>query len=329
MRRREFLGYALVAGAFAAAAQTTGRLFRVALLANTIPTADLVNRVPSHPAPKIIEDGLRELGWIDGKNIQFVWRSAETRYERHPALVDELVRMKVDVIIAFGIGAHTAAQRTKTVPIVMGTSGAVEDGIAESLSRPGGNVTGMTLFVGDALDGKKLALLKEAAPRTTRVAFLDHAPSAPFSKTTRAAADALGISIFSIGAESPDKLESAFDEAIRSGADGILIEDSPIFHLRPHQQTIHRLAIRHRVPVMHSVLSATGTGGLMAYGSDILENYRRVPYYVDKILRGAKPGELPIMQPTKFELVINRKAANSIGLELPASLLAAADRIVE
>jgi putative ABC transport system substrate-binding protein len=302
----------------------------VGYLANTVPVKDLIERIPSHPAAKLFEDGMRGLGWVDGRNVEIVWRSAEGQYERHAALVDELLAMNVDVIVAFGPGVVAAARKTRTVPIVMGAIGSVSETDVGSLSRPAGNITGITLEVGPTLDGKRLSLLKEVTPTTRRVAFLCQSVlGTPLTQETLAAARSLGISVLALEEPSADRMVEAFAEASRRGADGMLVTDWPSYHAPKVQVAMHELATRHRLPVIHSILSAADTGGLMSYGSDILDNYRRVPYFVDRILRGAKPADLPIEQPTQFRLIVNLRAARAIGLSLPVSFMAQADRIVE
>ena len=326
-RRRELIaGFASLAFAGFSHAADVAKMLRIGFLANTPSAADLERRTSSSPAPKLFEDGLRDLGWVDGRNIQIVWRSAEGRYERLGALVDEMVRMPVDVIVAFGPGVKEAASRTASIPIVMGAIGSVEESHVGLLSRPERNITGMSLETGPELEGKRLALLKEAAPHVKRVALLN-ATSPPHARTL-AAATALGMTVFAVRASSGDVLGAAFAEALAGGADAMLVTDWPAFNNRDTQLMIHALARRHRLPAIYSVLDSAASGGLMSYGSDILDNYRRVPYFVDRILRGAKPAEIPIEQPRRFALEINLGAARAIGLTMPPSVLAQADRVI-
>ena len=322
----------LIAGR--AAGQSEGAERRTAIpqvgfLANTPPLADLVKRTASHPAAKLFEEGLRERGWEDGRNVRIVWKSAEGSVERLPALAQELVDARVDVIVAFGPGVVASVAKTRTIPIVMGAI-AGYDGSPQlgTMARPALNVTGTTLEAGATMDGKRLAILKRISPAVTRVALVGpHGPTVP--EPTKDAARSLGISVVAIRAEAIGDLPLAFDKALREHADGIVVRDWPQVHWPEMQKAIHELAIRHRLPVIHSVLSAGETGALLAYASDINDNYRRAPYYVDRILRGAKPSDLPIEQPTRFRLIVNRKAAEAIGLAIPASLLAEADRVVQ
>ncbi|MBC8023251.1 MAG: ABC transporter substrate-binding protein [Burkholderiales bacterium] len=338
MDRRRTIA-ALIAGALSLAARSTraqpAQVRRVALIANTIPLRDLQEKIPSHPGPKIIEDGLRSLGWIEGKNLEIIWRSAESDYSKLPAIAREVVALGPDVIVGFGGTAFAAAKATDSIPIVMATGSAaiVAVGFAKSLARPGRNVTGMTLEVGSAFNGKRLSLMKQAAPGLERVAFVgsldmfDEEPA--FTPETREAAKSLGL-VLSV-ASCPDvrHLADAFREAARQRAKGVVLPDVPDLHWPQHQRAIHALATSHRMVALHTILSGAETGGLMAFGSDILENYRRAPYFVDRILRGAKPSELPIEQPNKFEFIVNLAAARAIGLEIPAALLAQANRVIQ
>jgi len=307
------------------------KLPRIAFIANTVPQADLESRKPSLvPAALIIENGLRELGWVDGKNMRIVWRSAEGRAERLPAIMDEVVAMNVDVIVAFGQGVVAAAEKTRSIPIVMGVIGSMP--AQASLSHPTRNITGLTLAEGSALDGKRLALLKEIAPRASRVAIVDVVPGngpLAFPEDVRKVASMLGIELVAARAENADALDRALTDAVKRGVDALLIAEFPQAHIPGYQRVIHERAMRHGLPVIHSVLSAAETGGLAAYGTDILANYRRTPYFIDRILRGAKPADLPIEQPTRYELIVNKSGARAIALPLPPGVLAKADRIIE
>ena len=313
----------------ASAQPPSSPLPKIGFLANTPPLSDLVNRTGSQPAAKLFEEGLRERGWEDGRNVRIVWKSAEGSTQRLPALAQELVDARVDVIVAFGPGVVASVAKTRTIPIVMGAIGNF-DGPPQlgTMAQPAMNVTGTTLEVGATMDGKRLALLKRTSPAVTRVAFVGpYGPTVP--ETTKDAARSLGIGVVAVRAEAMGDLPAAFDKALREGANGIVVRDWPQVHWPEMQKTIHELAIRHRLPVIHSVLSAGETGALLVYASDINDNYRRAPYYVDRILRGAKPSDLPIEQPTRFRLIVNRKAAEAIGLPIPASLLAEADQVVQ
>jgi putative ABC transport system substrate-binding protein len=308
---------------------------RIALIANTIPLRDLREKIPSHPGPKIIEDGLRALGWVEGKNLEIIWRSAESDYSRLPAIAREVVAMRPDVIVGFGPSALAAAVATPSIPVVAGSasSAIVEFGLAKSLARPGRNVTGMILDTGSTMNGKRLSLMKQAAPGLERVAFVgsrddfDEGPA--FTPETREAAASLGLVLSVVPCPNVSHIPGAFGEAARQRVQGVVLPDVPDLHWPQHQQPIHALATKHRMVALHTILSAAQTGGLMAFGPDIEENYRRAPYFIDRILRGAKPADIPIEQPSKFEFYVNLSAARAIGLTMPPALLAQATRIIQ
>lgn len=350
--RRSFLcklGMASVAAVLAATAsaraQPAGRVPRIGFLANTVPLAELEQGTSSHPAVVEFLAGLRKLGWQDGRNVNIVWKSAEGRYDRLPKLAEKLVLMEVDVIVAFGGGVTAAARATKSVPIVMGTFySPVESGLARSMSRPGSNVTGTTLRAGEREQHnlKRLALLKEAAPHASRIAFVtywhgDEGERKLFEARwlegfLRDAAVAtamrkLDMELFAVTFGQASGLAATIQEAVRRGAQGLWFGDVPDFQYPEHQRVIAEEARRHRLPAIHQVLSAAEHGALMAYGADVIVNYRRVPYFVDRILRGAKPGDIPIEDPAKVEFHVNLTAAKAIGLEIPPPVLLQADRV--
>lgn len=306
------------------------RMARVGLLANTIPLADIASGRSDHPAPQAVRDGLRALGWVEGRNVQLVWRSAEGDLRKLPALADELVRERVDVLVAWGPGVEAVAARTRKIPIVMGASAVADrDTRIESLARPGHNITGMTLVVGPELNGKRLALLKQLAPRMRKVAFVTQTKGVTLSDVTRAAARELHLEIYSMPYDTAEDLPDLFDTMAKSGIDAAIICEEPIANLPATQVLIHRAAAKHRMPVLHMPLSAVETGGLIAYGQDIRRLYDRTAYFIDRILRGTNPGDIPIEQPARFELWVNARAARSIGLVLPSALLVQADRVIE
>lgn len=328
--------------AFVAAICLSGTAFaqpakvpRIGVLANTVPTKDLVAGTSTHPAVVMLMEGLRERGWIPGKNVEMVWRSAEGDYARHPQQARELAE-SCDVIVVYAAALGAAMSATKTVPIVMATSGATaplkdENGIVRiaSFGRPGGNVTGLTLAVGPEIIGKRLEFLKAAVPHARRVAFLSHF-AREIGPRTRKVAEAFSLEVVAYAWESaPEKLEPVFAQMARDRIDAVIVDEVPSTHLQPTQRAIHGLAERHRMPVIHEVLAAADSGGLMAYGHEITKLYRRAPYYIDRILRGARPGDIPIEQPTDFELRVNLKAAKAVGLTLPQSLLVQASRVIE
>jgi ABC-type uncharacterized transport system substrate-binding protein len=324
--RRGFL-IALALATLPIAGQAQARLARIGFLANSVPLRELIGRVRSIPAAGLFEDGLRERGWEDGRNVTLVWQSAEGRYDRLPALAAELVAMPVDVIVAFGAGVTAAGKATRTIPVV-GVFGSLGEAWP---SRIPPNITGVTLEVGSGFNAKRLSLLKELSPGVSRVAFVVTRASSLFDGETLQAARTLGVTVFEVeitDRPTPKLVGEAFDNAVRDGAGGLIVTDFPNAHWPDFQRAMHAAAARHRVPVIHTVLSAADSGGLAAYGSDILESYRRLPHFVDRILRGAKPADLPIEQQSRFPLVVNLKTAGDMGLAVPASILARAERVV-
>jgi putative ABC transport system substrate-binding protein len=274
---------------------------------------------------------LQQLGWIEGKNLVIERRYAENRLERLPELAAELIKLNVDVIVGVGTLAPLAAKRaTTTIPIVMGAAGdPVGTGLVASLAHPGGNVTGMSLMAPD-LGGKRLELLKELLPRLASVAVLWNAanpyPALVF-KEVQAAGSTLGIEVQSLEARQPDDFDGAFESVRRQRPDALMtVEDPLTFNYR---KRIADFAVGQLLPTLHGVRDFVVAGGLISYGANVADLYRRAAGYVDLILRGAKPADLPVQQPTKFELVINLKTAKTIGLDVPQSLLARADEVIE
>jgi putative tryptophan/tyrosine transport system substrate-binding protein len=277
---------------------------------------------------------LRELGYIERQNIAIEYRYAEGKFDRLPELAAELVRLKVDIIVAAGgtTVIRAATNATKTIPIVMVGGGLdpVEAGFVESLARPGGNVTGITNLVVE-LGGKRLELLKEAVPKVARVAVL-YDPAGPSNvlevkEVLPVAARALGLTIQPWEIRGADGFEKVFSALSKQGPDGLYVPASPL--MNANQKRILGLASKSRLPSVYSTREAVDAGGLMYYGADEAESYRRVAYYVDKILKGAKPADIPVEQPTKFELIINLKAAKQIGLTIPPEVLARANRLIK
>lgn len=332
---RGLIGVLLVLLPTLAPAQSA-RLPRVGVVANTIPLADLVNGTSPHPAPRALVDGLRSYGWIDGHTVRLVWRSAEGNLDRLPGLVDELISEKVDVLVAYGPGVEAAILKTETIPILMATSGVTGKLTVggkvriESLARPGSNVTGLTLSIGSELNAKRLEILRLAAPKAVRIGFLSHESSGNFGPHTRGAAEKLGMTLHAFGfGPRAEALEDAFAEMARRGVDAVIVAELPVTNLPATQAAIHLLAQSHRMVVLHEVLGAVETGGLLAYGHDINKLYRRAPHFIDRILRGTKPGDIPIEQPVDLELRVNLKAARAIGITLPRALLLQASKVVE
>jgi putative ABC transport system substrate-binding protein len=277
---------------------------------------------------------LRELGYIEGQNIAFEYRYSEGKTDRAPELATELARLKVDIIVVAG-GIHwiaAAKNATKTIPVVMVGAGndPVEAGLIESLARPGGNVTGLTNLSGK-LGGKRLELLKEAVPKITRVAVLyEPATSANMLEVNEdlpAAARALRLTVQPWEIRAADGFEKVFAVLSRERPDGVYVAGSPLTNA--NQKRIAGFALESRLPSVYSTREAVDAGGLMYYGADRAASYRRVAYYVDRILMGAKPADLPVEQPTKFELVINLKTAKQIGLTIPPNVLARADKVIK
>ena len=287
---------------------------------------------PSANAARIeaFRQGLRELGYVEGKNIVIEQRYAEGKLDRVPALAAELVRLKVDVIVTGGsISTRRAKEATVTIPIVMfQDNDPVGNGFVASLARPGGNITGLSNLVSD-LSGKRLELLKEIVPKLSRVAvFGDSTPgNAQSLKETELAAGALRVQLQYLDVLSPKDIETAFRAASKGRADAVLVLAGSIFN--SHRTQITELAVKSRLPASYSNPSYVEDGGLMSYGASVTDLYRRAATYVDKILKGTKPADLPVEQPTKFELIINLKTAKQIGLTIPPNVLARADKVIK
>ncbi|MFQ5853167.1 MAG: ABC transporter substrate-binding protein [Candidatus Binatia bacterium] len=325
--------FALCAMLFAlgvsAQAQQAGKLYRIGLLR--------YRGGPPTTSSTYMElrQGLRELGYVEGQNFVIEYRSAEGKRERRAEMAAELVRLKVDVIVASPAPpAIRALQRaTRTIPIVMAgvLVDPVEAGFVVSLARPGGNITGLTNLESE-LHGKRLELLKEAFPRISRVAILwNPAQQKHAMKEVKAAGQALGIEIrpLVVGRRHLFSHESAFSAISRERPDGLLVATSGLT-LRPgHRARIIEFTAKRRLPTIYSRSQFVDAGGLMSYGMDFQHLYRRVATYVDKILKGAKPGDLPIEQPTKFELVVNLKTAKQLGLTIPPVVLMRADKVIK
>jgi ABC-type uncharacterized transport system substrate-binding protein len=277
------------------------------------------------------QQGLRELGYIEGKSIIIERRDPEGRTEKYPELAAELVHLKVDVIVTGGLtGARAAAKATKTVPIVIAAGGdPVRIGLVASLARPGGNVTGNTTLSPE-LSTKGLELIKEVLPKASRVAILwnpEGSASVVAFKETEAAAPSLGLTPLSFEIKRREDLEPSFGALGQRRADALLVIQSPV--PTANRKRLVELAAKHRLPAMYWEKEFVEAGGLMSYGSDYTALYRRAATYVDKILKGTKPADLPVEQPTKFEFVISLRAAKQIGLTIPPNVLARADKIIK
>jgi putative tryptophan/tyrosine transport system substrate-binding protein len=318
VKRREFLGrLAVVAAAWpiAASAQQP-KLPRVGVLV-------LANQEPFWSE---LRAGLRGHGYIEGQNIAFEFRFADGSHDRLRELAAELVRLRVDIIVAHFTPAVTAAKEaTSDIPIVMAWAGdPIGTGLISSLARPGGNITGLS--GGGGLSGKSLDLIRDVLPDARRITALAHAPdpfSIPFIKQVEEAGRMAGISIQTINVRGAEDLESAFAAMIRERTDAIVAQPS-----LPRKPVIE-LALKHRLPLFGAIALFAYEGGLMSYSINQKEMYRRAAYYVDRILKGAKPADLPVEQPTRFELVVNLKTAKALGLTIPAILLARADEVIE
>jgi putative ABC transport system substrate-binding protein len=275
------------------------------------------------------KQGLREHGYSEGTNIILEYRYAEGRNDRLLELAKEFVRDKVDVIVTTSsISAQAARKATRTLPIVMTSGNPVEQGLAESLSHPGGNVTGLTVLASE-LSGKRLELLKEAFPKAARVATLWSSrenESIVGFKETQDAAKAFSVKLHSLEVHGAEDIEKAFADLPKARVDALLVMLSPLVTL--HSKHIVELALQQRLPSMYPTRQFAEEGGVMAYGPLVVDLYRRAATYVDKILKGAKPADIPVEQPTKFDLVINLKTAKQIGLTIPPNVLARADRVI-
>ena len=321
--RRAFLG--TLAGGFLAAplaaeAQVPAKVPRIGFLVAASPAI-------STPYLDSFRQGLRELGYVDGENVAIHYRYAEGRRERLPALAAELVRLKVDVIVTSAPPVpQAAAQATSTIPIVFTSAvDPVAVGLVASLARPGGNITGLAAM-GAEVVGKHLELLKELAPQVSRVAILRNPGNQFHARALReaeSAARALGMELQVLQARTPAEIEAAFSAMRRQRAGGALVLRDSFFFLQRTQ--IVALAAKSRLPTVHGLREEAEAGGLMAYGESILQTWRRAATYVDKILKGAKAADLPVEQPTKFELVINLRTAKTLGLTIPQSVLLGAD----
>jgi putative tryptophan/tyrosine transport system substrate-binding protein len=309
-----------------AAAQQPKKVPRIGYLSALNPATDSARS-------EGIRLALRELGYVEGQNIAIEYRYAEGKSDRLPELLAELVRLKVDIIVAGGGTTIRAAKNaTKTIPIVMVGTGInpVEAGLVESLARPGGNVTGLT-NLGTELGGKRLELLKEAVPKLARVAVL-YDPAIPATarevkEDLPIAARALGLTIRSWEVRAAGDFEKVFAALNKQRSNGLYVLGGPL--MRTNEKRIAGFALKNRLPSVYYFREAVDAGGLMYYGADFADSYRRVAYYVDRILKGAKPADLPVEQPTKFELVINLKTAKQIGLTMPPEVLARATKLIK
>jgi putative ABC transport system substrate-binding protein len=319
------LALGLLAAPFAVTGQQPAKVARIGYL-----VTGALESPETRVALDAFRQGLRERGWVEGQNIIIEYREAHAKIERFLELATELVHLKVDLIVAANTPAARATQRvTTTIPIVVPAMGdPVGDGLVASLARPGGNVTGLT-FLGPELIPKRLELLKETLPTTSRVAALWHrgAYGEGMLKETEAAARTLGLQLQLVGVQGPDEFERAFTTMAREHPDALIVLPSPMLFVE--RRRLVDLAAKHRLPAIYNAREFVELGGLMAYGASINDLFRRVATHVDKILKGAKPADLPVEQPMKFELVINLKTAQALGLTIPPHILFQADEVIK
>jgi len=326
--RRVFVGSltgGLLAAPLAAEAQPAAKVPRIGVLGSG-------SRSDLSPRLDPFRQGLRELGWVEGQNIAMEYRFAEGRYDRLPDLAAELVRLRVDLIVAVPTAAAVAAKNaTATIPIVMISVGdPVGLGLVASLARPGGNVTGLSYSVGLEIFSKQLELLKETVPKVRRVAILSNPAHPAHSLQIRevnVAARSLGVQLQLLEAGGPNEFDGAFAAMVKERVGALLVVADSMFLL--HRTRLADLAARSRLPAAYGTRESVEAGGLMSYGPSVSDLFWRSATFVDKILKGAKPGDLPVEQPTQFELVINLKTAKALGLRIPQSLLQRADEVIQ
>jgi putative ABC transport system substrate-binding protein len=322
--RRKFLlaGGALLAPSFAVRAQQATRVPRIGFVSSTAPG----------PRDEAFLRGLRELGYVEGSNVQVELRFAEGRSERFPALIEELVRMKVDVLVVGStLGARAAKRATTTIPVVFaGASDPVAGGIVSNLARPEGNLTGFSLAYGDGIAGKWLELLSEAAIGMSQCAVLwssSNPVHAKYMRELETAAHKLGVGVAAHHAANAPELDAALAAIGASSARGMVVMPGPF--AAANQRKLVEFVASKRLPAISFSADFAEVGGLMSYGPSITDAYRRAASYAVRVLKGAKPGDLPVEQPTVFELVVNLKAARALGLKVPQSVLLRADRVIE
>ncbi len=328
MDRRDFihtLAGSLLAAPLAAEGQPPSKTFRIGYL-------EFGSAAPGTPHVEAFREGLRQLGWVEGQNIAIEVRDAEGKQDRLPELAVGLVNLKVDLIFASATPAALAAkQATTTIPIVIGfVADPVGSGLVPHLAHPRGNITGWTHLAGLELNAKRLDILREAIPGATHIAALWNPANpihGPSLKVIEAAARRLKVQLYPMGVQDPDQLEGAFSTMAQERVQALTVPPDGMF--LAHQARIIDLAARHRIPAMYGVRELVEAGGLLGYGVNLPEMYRRGAFFVDRILKGAKPGNLPVEQPTKFELIINLKTAKALGLTIPPSLLQRADQVIE
>ena len=310
-----------LAAPLAGEAQPAGKVPRIGVMAS--------GSAASPDFADALRRGLSELGWVEGENILIEWRYAEGRSERYSALIADLIRLKVDVIVAGGgtAGARAAKDATRTIPIVMPVVGdPVASGLVSSLARPGGNVTGQSML-NTEVSAKLVELLREVLPKIERVAILhESAADTPDLGATQAAARSLGLRLQVLNVGRLEEFHDAFESAKRGGVEALIVLASPVFNT--YRRRLIGLAAQNRLIAVYEHRAFPDAGGLMSYGPNLVDMNRTAAKYVDKILKGAKPADLPVEQPTKFEFVVNLKTAKALGLTIPPAVLARADEVI-
>jgi putative ABC transport system substrate-binding protein len=339
MKRREavlgvILPLVLLAVPVPSDAQRPAKVYRIGYLVTSFGSAELNPQncpIAGSPLWRACVEGLREHGYVQGQNLVIECRNTGGRDERAPAVAAELVRLTPDLIVAVGTAQTQAVkQATNEIPVVMvGVWHPVERKLVTSLARPGGNITGVADTAGDEVEGKHLQFLKEAVPTASRVAVLYHAPSpAPFLPgALQETAQALHVTFQPYAVREPEDFAGAFAAMAKAKAEALLVRSHPF--INTNRRRVIDLAAQNRLPALYPWKEAAAGGGLMGYGVDLADNFRRVGGYVDRIFKGAKPGDLPVWQPTKFDLVINLKTAKALGLTIPSSLLMRADEVIQ
>jgi putative ABC transport system substrate-binding protein len=326
LRRRDFItlaGCAVAAPATVRAQQQAKKIYRIGYLGSGTPYPHLQG---------VFQQGLRDLGWVEGQNYEINYRYAEGQYDALPRLADELVRLGADAIVASPTPAALAAKNaTATIPIVgIGFDNPVENGLVASLARPGGNVTGLSYGVGPEIFGKDIELLRAMVPELRRIAVLSNPAGlnhALMMSNVTSAARALGVELLLLDATGPGEFGRAFAAMASERVGALFVFGDPM--LGVHRARIAELAVQYRLPSMHTNRLHVEAGGLICYGPSFSNLWRRAAAYVDKILKGARPADLPVEQPTKFELIINLRTARAIGVEIPQSMLLRADEVIE
>jgi putative ABC transport system substrate-binding protein len=310
----------VLAAPLAAGAQQARKVYRIGVVAST-----------THFTPAF-QQGLRELGYVEGQNVIVEQRSTQGRSDRFPELVAEVIRLNVDVLVVSGIfGVRAAQKATTSIPIVfLGVGDPVGSGIVASLAHPGGNITGTSIALGEGFAGKWVQLLKEAAPNVSHVAVLWNSanPTAKmYAKEVEVAAQAVRVTFDLVDVRNPRELDGALAAIAASRARGLIVTGDPLFF--SNRAKLLQFASTRQLPAIYFFRDFVDDGGLMAYGPSLADSFRRAATYVDKILRGARPADLPVEQPTKFELIINVRTAKTLGLTIPSSVLARADEVIE